>query len=87
MTVKPGLQGQSFIEDSLNKIDQLKLLNYKDTILLDGGINNATIEIVKRHQVLPDSVCVGSYLTKTKDTSTLQEHIGLLKNAVSTLLG
>ena len=46
MSVHPGKSGQSFIEESLEKISVLKNIilegNYKTIISVDGGINNET---------------------------------------------
>ena len=64
MSVEPGRGGQSFIEDSMKKIDTLYNLrekqNYKYLIEVDGGINNETIKLCEN----ADIVVVGSYITK-----------------------
>ena len=64
MSVEPGRGGQSFIEDSIKKIEQLYILrekgNYNYVIEVDGGINNQTIK--KCNQA--DICVVGSYITK-----------------------
>lgn len=64
MSVEPGKGGQSFILDSTKKIEQLYNLreknNYNYLIEVDGGINNETIKICDK----ADIVVVGSYITK-----------------------
>lgn len=64
MSVEPGKGGQSFIEDSTKKIEQLYNLrerqNYKYVIEVDGGINDRTIKLCEKS----DIAVVGSYITK-----------------------
>lgn len=64
MSVEPGRGGQTFIEKSVNKIEQLYTLrekeNYKYLIEVDGGINNETIKKCNN----ADICVVGSYITK-----------------------
>ena len=64
MSVEPGLGGQEFIPETVDKIDNLnKLLNKynkKIDIEVDGGINNQTIKLLKNK--INISV-VGSYIT------------------------
>lgn len=64
MSVEPGLGGQKFIPETVEKIDNLnKLLNnYNKNIEIevDGGINNQTIKLLKNK--INISV-VGSYIT------------------------
>ena len=66
MSVEPGLGGQEFIPETVDKIDNLnKLLNKynkKIDIEVDGGINNQTIKLLKNK--INISV-VGSYITKS----------------------
>ena len=64
MSVEPGRGGQTFIEDSTKKVEQLYMLrenegyNYK--IEVDGGVNNETIKKCEK----VDICVVGSYITK-----------------------
>lgn len=67
MTVNPGFQGSPFLEDMLTKIEQLRMLNYKSEIMIDGGVNNITIPIIQGKKYIPDFLCIGSYLTKAGD--------------------
>lgn len=75
MTVLPGKQGQPFIEESLNKIDQIRNKNYEICILLDGAVNDKTLPLILNRKNRPDEAGIGSYLTKSKD----------LKAAIATL--
>ena len=64
MSVEPGRGGQSFIENSVSKIEQLYMLRennkYNYQIEVDGGINNETIKKCNH----ADICVVGSYITK-----------------------
>ena len=64
MSVEPGRGGQSFIEDSVNKIEQLYSLrennNYNYKIEVDDGINDETIKKCDK----ADICVVGSFITK-----------------------
>ena len=63
MSVEPGAGGQSYIENSTNKINELKKIketnNYKYLIEVDGGINDITKEKAKNADIL----VVGSFIT------------------------
>lgn len=76
MTVNPGPQGQSFIRDSLNKIDRLLELNYRYKIYIDGSVNEQSLPIITGRKNRPSVACVGSFLTKTND---LNSHLESLK--------
>lgn len=66
MSVHPGKSGQSFIEESLEKISTLKNIiiesNYKTIISVDGGINNETGLLCKEAGV--DELVSASYIHK-----------------------
>lgn len=66
MSVHPGKSGQSFIEESLEKISVLKNIilegNYKTIISVDGGINNETGLLCKDAGV--DELVSASYIHK-----------------------
>ena len=66
MSVHPGKSGQSFIEESLEKISALKNIilegNYKTIISVDGGINNETGALCK--DVGVDELVSASYIHK-----------------------
>lgn len=61
MTVEPGVQGGVFIESQLSHIGHLRDHGYTGEIILDGGINDETIQKVLAHKHLPTAVCPGSY--------------------------
>lgn len=67
MTVIPGVQGNPFVHESLNKIEQLRVLGYKSKIFLDGAVNDKTVLIINKLKYRPDVICPGSFLTKAKD--------------------
>lgn len=78
MSVEPGLGGQEFIEESVNKIDKLynirEKYDYDFLIEVDGGININTIDKVKN----VDIVVVGSYIT----SSNYKDRINSLKEKI-----
>ncbi len=70
MSVEPGKGGQSFLESSISKIEELKELRdqngYHYQIEVDGGINADTI-----HQVSgADIVVSGSFVTNSDNYQT-----------------
>ena len=77
MTIHAGAQGLSFIPDSLNKIDQLRVAGYRSKIYIDGGVNNDSLPIILSQKNLPDFACVGSFLTKASDEE-LKERVEYL---------
>ena len=64
MSVEPGFGGQSFIEESLDKIKKLKEIivsnNYDTLIEVDGGINDETGLLCKKAGA--DVLVAGSYI-------------------------
>ena len=60
MSVEPGLGGQIFIPNVIEKIDKLNKLKGDFLIEIDGGINDKTIKFVN-----VDIAVVGSYITKS----------------------
>ena len=67
MSVNPGLGGQKFLEESVNRLEKLyeyrQANNLNFQISIDGGINNETIKKVS----LVDIAVSGSYICKSKD--------------------
>lgn len=62
MGVNPGFQGQSFIPETLSKVQAIKKLKPEIIIEVDGGVNPETgIDLVKAGV---DILNVGSYLFK-----------------------
>ena len=64
MSVEPGFGGQSFIPNTINKINELKQLNKDLTVEVDGGINDKTI---KQIYDISDIAVVGSYVINQID--------------------
>lgn len=77
MTVNPGFQGSPFLPEMLHKIEQLRKLNYKGDIMIDGGVNGTTIPTIATKEFKPDFICIGSYLTKAG--AELEDRIAELK--------
>ncbi len=75
MSVVPGVQGNPFIPDTLKKIEQLRLLGYRNKIFLDGAVNAETLPLINEQKFKPDVVCPGSFLTKAKN---LEENVKYL---------
>jgi len=77
MTVEPGFGGQSFMDDQVSKIDELKKLrdenNYSYLIEVDGGVNASTVSRCKNADVL----VAGSFVFK----NNYAESIKTLKEA------
>ena len=69
MTVNPGFGGQPFIENCIEKIDQLMELKSSQSlsfsIEVDGGINDETAPVVKEHGA--DMLVVGSHFFQQSD--------------------
>lgn len=73
MSVEPGKGGQKFLENSINKINELynirKENNYHYLIEVDGGINNETKNKVQKADIL----VVGSYITNNNYEEKIKE--------------
>lgn len=69
MTVNPGFGGQMFIENSLEKISDLRAMidgkNISTLIQVDGGVNNDTIEAISAAGA--DVFVAGSAIFGTED--------------------
>lgn len=67
MTVEPGKGGQKMLEETLDKIEELRAIRkengYSYKIMVDGGVNAETIKKVKE----ADIAVVGSYVCKSED--------------------
>lgn len=79
MTIHPGPQGSPFIPETLKKIEQLRLKDYRNKIYLDGAINQNTIPLILSLKNQPDCLCIGSFLTKAEN---LKERLDYLKEKV-----
>ena len=73
MTVNPGFGGQTFINDCVEKLDQLseikKAHGLNFDIEVDGGINNNTVETVVNHGAT--MLVAGSYFFKHDEYQTV----------------
>jgi len=82
MSVNPGFGGQSFIENTYKKVEQLKhLIEYtgsKTLIEVDGGVTDQNIEQLSEAGV--DAFVAGSFVFKSEDPSNT---ISELKDLVS----
>ena len=82
MSVNPGFGGQSFIENTYKKVEQLKhLIEYTGSealIEVDGGVTDQNIEQLSEAGV--DAFVAGSFVFKSENPS---ETISDLKNLVS----
>ena len=65
LCVMPGWQGAKFMPEALKKIKQIKMLNKKIIVQVDGGINEKTIKLAEKAGA--DEFIVGSALIKAKD--------------------
>lgn len=81
MTVAQGFQGGAFLPESLNKIHELRKSHYRGIIMIDGGVNDSTLETILSRENRPDMLCVGSYLTKAGDK--LEERINYLNSIIA----
>ncbi|MEE2858939.1 MAG: ribulose-phosphate 3-epimerase [Candidatus Neomarinimicrobiota bacterium] len=75
MSVYPGKGGQSFIEETLNKMKKLNHMRgqRKITLGVDGGVNLSTIDRVYETNV--DITIVGSGLFKAEDVNKRFEEL------------
>lgn len=77
MSVEPGKGGQKFIDDSVDKINQLYKLRekygYNYVIEVDGGINNTTAKLCNNADIL----VVGSYITNSNNYQEQINNISL----------
>ena len=74
MSVEPGFGGQEFMPETLEKAKQLRNINKKIIIEMDGGIKDTNINQLKD---IIDIAVVGSYITKKDDYN---QAINNLKN-------
>ena len=67
MAVRPGKQGQAFMPETLNKIEQLRIAGYRNSIYLDGGINQETLPIIFSQKYPPDVIGPGSFFSAAEN--------------------
>lgn len=65
MGVEPGFAAQAFNSDVLQKIKYIRELSPAIQIVVDGGVNSATIGMIK--EAGATAVCANSYLFKSEN--------------------
>jgi len=80
MTVALGSQGGGFQETALTKITNLRTSGFEKQIIIDGGVNKQTLPQILENKGLPDTVSVGSYLTRA---FSAEENYKTLQSIVS----
>jgi ribulose-phosphate 3-epimerase len=65
MTVEPGFGGQSFMEDMMAKVRELRKRKPELDIQVDGGINKETVQIAR--EAGANVFVAGSYIFKAED--------------------
>lgn len=80
MSVNPGFGGQSFIQGSLEKVRELKILReekkFNYLIEVDGGVNQHNAPLLK--EAGADVLVAGSYVFNSKDPVQTISELGLL---------
>jgi len=78
MTVNPGKYGAKFLPETLKKIKEIRKLNKKIEIEVDGGINNKTIKLA--YKAGANKFISGSYLQNGENIKeNLKTLNGLIK--------
>jgi ribulose-phosphate 3-epimerase len=88
MTVEPGFGGQSFMEDQMAKVSQVRAaLNSSSRdiwLQVDGGISTETIEIATRAGA--DTFVAGSAVYKSADPAQMVQKLrALAQNQLNNL--
>ncbi len=65
MSVNPGMQGQSFIDETINRVKELREMAPDATIEVDGGINSENAASII--EAGANNLAVGSALFETED--------------------
>ena len=73
MSVEPGKGGQKFINNTIDKIKEIRNLNFNKVISVDGGINNVVAEALDHADIL----VVGSYITSC---NSYVDKVNIIKN-------
>ncbi len=79
MSVVPGAEGQAFIENTYNKVKELKSMIVDSfPIQIDGGVTNLNSETLVNSGA--QNLCVGSYISSSEDPiSNYQKLVNLIK--------
>ena len=72
MTVIPGAQGRPFEYNALKSIEQLRKMDYRGKIFIDGAVNDTTISTLANNEPPPDVVGPGSYFSNATDEKDLR---------------
>ncbi|MFW5703534.1 MAG: hypothetical protein ACOCXQ_01755 [Patescibacteria group bacterium] len=67
MSVNPGKQGNPFIPEVLSKVEQLRKHNYRNEIMIDGGVNDKTLPLIISQNEVPDYAGIGSFISKAEN--------------------
>lgn len=78
MTIDTGFQGNSFREEILERVNEIKEIGYLGKISIDGGINLASARFIKDYPV--DRLSVGSYFSKSEN---IKNDLQSLENALN----
>lgn len=73
MGVEPGFAAQAFNSDVLQKISYLREIKPELDIIVDGGVNDTTINMIK--EAGATTVCANSYLFKSEDIAEAIESL------------
>jgi ribulose-phosphate 3-epimerase len=76
MTVVPGRYGAPFLRNMVKKIRELKYINRRMAIEVDGSVNDKTIKLLKESGA--NRFSVGSYLQKAKDVKEAINRLQML---------
>ena len=76
MTVKCGKSGQAFQSSPLPLIEQIRAINPTVTIIVDGGINENNVNLLKKASV--NVAVVGSYAKKGYENDDFENSINRL---------
>ncbi|MCQ2381946.1 MAG: hypothetical protein MJ054_01435 [Clostridia bacterium] len=76
ITVKCGKSGQAFQASALQLIEKVKQVNPRAVIIIDGGVNENNVDLLKKQGV--DVVVVGSYAKKSYENGNFLININRL---------
>lgn len=74
MTVEPGFGGQSFMESTMQKVEEIRAYSSSIDIEVDGGVNDSTLQIAKKAGA--NIFVLGTGFFKSEKTPIATEIIG-----------
>ncbi len=83
LSVNPGFYGAPFIPEVLDKVRELRRLNPRADIGIDGGIKESNLKLVAQSGV--DSICVGSAIFREPDPGKAFRHLQSLADQAAQL--